>query len=618
MADRTETVVLDFEIDLEDSVESIESLTKANKELREERKKVDIQSAEGQKRIQSINAQIDKNTDKIKNNVSALEKQKINIGNYKSALDGVNPAFGKLAQGLETGASGFKAMTLQALAFIATPIGAIIAALVAVFALLSTALSKNDALMDKLEDVTNAVSVVFEVLLGRVAMLGEALLALFNGDIDKAIDLTGQAFSGLADEIENAVKQQQLFLDASRDLEDAQRALRIETSKTENEIKRLVVASKNRNLTLDQQEDYLQRALKLEEDLVRTREDLARRDLVITARRLRSDKEFQQQSGETFDDYLNRLLESSKLAPAELDEIAGKVEALEQARGSSLAFQEKISNQLAANAEKRAEALKKQNEALAEQAALEAANRRAANQVAQTTEDPLIGAFETQAELRIDINKHMNETIAANNKKFTDEELERARKAAEIEAQIQRGKLAIISNTVGQAADIFEEDTTAHKALASAQALINTYLAATAAFASGSKINIAFGIASAAVATAAGLASVAKINGIEFAEGGYTGDGGKYQPAGVVHKGEYVVPQSVMKNSAAAYHVGALEGMRRGYADGGLVRNAVSQPINAQFELANIMKNLPPGEISVKEVTKVQKRIKVKENISKR
>lgn len=252
MADRKETVIIDLEIDESESIESIESLTKANAALRKERNALNISTETGKKRAQEINAVIDSNTSKIKANVSAIEKQKINIGNYKSALDGVNPAFGKLADGLEAGASGFKAMTLQALAFIATPIGAIIAALVAVFALLSTALSKNDALMDKLEDVTNAVSVVFEVLLGRVAMLGEALIALFNGDIDQAINLTGQAFSGLADEIQNAVKQQQLFLDASRELEDSQRALRIETSKTENEIKRLVVASKNRNLSLQE------------------------------------------------------------------------------------------------------------------------------------------------------------------------------------------------------------------------------------------------------------------------------------------------------------------------------------------------------------------------------
>jgi len=32
------------------------------------------------------------------------------------------------------------------------------------------------------------------------------------------------------------------------------------------------------------------------------------------------------------------------------------------------------------------------------------------------------------------------------------------------------------------------------------------------------------------------------IGSLFFAEGGYTGTGGKYEPAGIVHKGEYVVP----------------------------------------------------------------------------
>nr|MBK4237245.1 phage tail tape measure protein [Enterobacter hormaechei] len=32
-----------------------------------------------------------------------------------------------------------------------------------------------------------------------------------------------------------------------------------------------------------------------------------------------------------------------------------------------------------------------------------------------------------------------------------------------------------------------------------------------------------------------------------FADGGYTGDGGKHDVAGVVHRGEWVVPQSVVK-----------------------------------------------------------------------
>lgn len=616
---RQEEVIIDFEINVEDSIESIDKLTAANKELRKERNALNLASEQGRKRAAELNAQIDANTSKIKDNVSAIEKQKINIGNYKSALEGVNPAFGKLADGLEKGASGFKAMTLEALAFIATPIGAIIAALVAVFALLSTALSKNDALMDKLENVTNAVSVVFEVLLNRVALLGEALIALFNGDIDKAVNLTGQAFSGLADEIANAVKQQQLFLDASRELEDSQRALRIETAKTENEIKRLVVAAKNRNLSLDEQEKLLNRALELEQDLVRTREDLARRDLVITARRLRVDKEFQQQSNETFDQYIDRLLSSSKLGGEEMDQIVEKVEALEQARGSSLAFQEKIANQLAANAEKRAEAIKKENEAIAEQNALEAANQRIKNgSVTKSFDDPLIGAFQTRANLVTDINKRMNADLTKMNEQFQEEERKRIEAGAKYQEQVERQKVAIISNFIGVAADLAEKDSFEHKALASAQALINTYLAATAALASGSEINPVFGIISAAAAIAAGLKAVAEINGVQFAEGGWTGPGQKMKAVGVVHADEYVVPKRLVNSPAAQPHIASLERMRTGYADGGLATNTVTNPINQQLAMANLLKNMPPMEVSVKEVTKVQNRIKVKEQISKR
>lgn len=46
--------------------------------------------------------------------------------------------------------------------------------------------------------------------------------------------------------------------------------------------------------------------------------------------------------------------------------------------------------------------------------------------------------------------------------------------------------------------------------------------------------------------------SVAKAAINSFAEGGYTGDGGKYEPAGEVHKGEYVLPQEAVRNPAFA------------------------------------------------------------------
>ncbi len=45
-----------------------------------------------------------------------------------------------------------------------------------------------------------------------------------------------------------------------------------------------------------------------------------------------------------------------------------------------------------------------------------------------------------------------------------------------------------------------------------------------------------------------------------FASGGYTGPGGKYQPAGIVHKGEYVFDQA----STNRIGVSQLEALRNG------------------------------------------------------
>ncbi|MCA0996311.1 hypothetical protein [Alloyangia pacifica] len=56
-----------------------------------------------------------------------------------------------------------------------------------------------------------------------------------------------------------------------------------------------------------------------------------------------------------------------------------------------------------------------------------------------------------------------------------------------------------------------------------------------------------------------------------FASGGYTGHGGKYEPAGIVHRGEYVLS----KAATARLGVGNLDALHsaalRGYASGGLV-----------------------------------------------
>lgn len=59
--------------------------------------------------------------------------------------------------------------------------------------------------------------------------------------------------------------------------------------------------------------------------------------------------------------------------------------------------------------------------------------------------------------------------------------------------------------------------------------------------------------------------------GVGFASGGYTGAGGKYQPAGVVHKGEYVFDQQSVRAAGGPAVLDAMRAGLKGYASGGAV-----------------------------------------------
>ena len=81
-----------------------------------------------------------------------------------------------------------------------------------------------------------------------------------------------------------------------------------------------------------------------------------------------------------------------------------------------------------------------------------------------------------------------------------------------------------------------------------------------------------------------------------FSGGGYTGPGGKYEPAGVVHRGEYVLPQEAVRNiglgNLETLHQSAL----RGYADGGLVggRTRFAEPsMGTRSGAASVQINAP-------------------------
>ena len=92
------------------------------------------------------------------------------------------------------------------------------------------------------------------------------------------------------------------------------------------------------------------------------------------------------------------------------------------------------------------------------------------------------------------------------------------------------------------------------------------------------------------------------VNG--FSEGGYTGDGGRLEVAGVVHRGEYVVPQPELRDPAVAAMVANIETRRRrrtsanalpGFAEGGYTGMASGLGKQTDALLEQILKEIRTG-----------------------
>lgn len=118
----------------------------------------------------------------------------------------------------------------------------------------------------------------------------------------------------------------------------------------------------------------------------------------------------------------------------------------------------------------------------------------------------------------------------------------------------------------------------AQKAFAVAQAMLNIPAAYSKAYDAvvgtpyiGPYIAPAVGAAAAALQ----VAQAASIKGVGFADGGFTGYGGKYEVGGVVHKGEGVLTQEEIAALGGPAGFYALrESIKNGFADGGLVLDA--------------------------------------------
>ncbi|MDC5176254.1 tape measure protein [Acinetobacter baumannii] len=149
-----------------------------------------------------------------------------------------------------------------------------------------------------------------------------------------------------------------------------------------------------------------------------------------------------------------------------------------------------------------------------------------------------------------------------------------AKNAQEVEAKYQQDRLntqlmygqqmtgsltSMFGSMFGEQSKAYKIMFAADKAYAIAAAGISIQQSIAKAASVGFPANIPL-IASAIAQGASIIANIRAIKDQGFAEGGYTGRGGKYQPAGIVHKGEVVWSQEDIKRWGG---VGLVEKMRK-------------------------------------------------------
>ncbi|ANS22242.1 tape measure protein [Acinetobacter baumannii] len=215
----------------------------------------------------------------------------------------------------------------------------------------------------------------------------------------------------------------------------------------------------------------------------------------------------------------------------------------------------------------------------------------------------------------LEYNKRIEDAVRIHEENKLKIQEEHAEKYKDLVNTQYQAQLGLYSNLLSQASGVWGnmtsmvresagEQSAAYKtmflmqqAMAIASAMVSTHLAAAQVMADPSALTLDQKTTYATMITGLGYANVGLIAAqtiAGFSDGGYTGNGLKHTPAGIVHKGEVVWSQDDIKRWGG---VSVVENMRTsspgGYANGGYVSNNTTDVIatrreTRQFDAINL------------------------------
>lgn len=257
------------------------------------------------------------------------------IDQYAGALD----QFGVGAGGAIKQVQG---LTKASLTFLATPIGAIIGAIVAVLGTLAAYFRNTGDGADKFAKIMAQLGAVFDVLIDRVSAFGRGVYNIITGNFKEGFDQIKNSVSGVADEMKREAEAAGEVADALDELEDAEKDYEVQASKTRNEIKLLVLQSKDRTKTELERAALLDKALQKEiqqnKNLIAIREGQLKATVAEAERRANTARK----DGESLKEYAIRITQIGELSDEVRDSVREGIRKLQEAEGESLESQEKI------------------------------------------------------------------------------------------------------------------------------------------------------------------------------------------------------------------------------------------------------------------------------------
>lgn len=226
--------------------------------------------ATGQK-VDGLNKKLDTSAKETEKVSEAQKKAKKSTGDLSEGIEDLGGPIGGAI-------SGFKAMIKQMWALVANPIGAVLAAIAAVLALVAKAFTNSFAGGEKLEQVMAGISATGQALLDNLDKIGRAIVKVFTFDFAGA----KKEMQDVVNAAEGAYKKMSALKKESQQLE------RDQADNDLDAIKRQATLADLKDKLLDPSIGYKEKK-KIQSELLKASEENAKSDIDL-ARKIATNK----------------------------------------------------------------------------------------------------------------------------------------------------------------------------------------------------------------------------------------------------------------------------------------------------------------------------------------